>query len=129
MFTLLEKLRAKPEHTKIVVSLVTTVVIFGGVLFVWLSSWDARSQEGDTRSKTVAPLTGLSAMFDGFQLFVSDLISGVPQYVKMNELAPTSTPMSTTTAVGNFDLSGVVVIDTVSTTTASSSSVTKSFVQ
>lgn len=122
MSTMLEKLRAKPEHTKLVVSLVTTVVIFGGILFVWLSSWDARSQEDSTRTKTVAPLTGLGTMFDGFQLFVSDLISGVPQYVKMNETISSSTA-TTTVATNNFDLSGVVIIDAASSTATSSVSV------
>jgi len=126
---MLEKLRAKPEHTKMVVSLVTTVVIFGCILFIWLSSWDARSQEGDTRSKTVAPLSGLSTMFEGFQLFVSDLISGVPQYVKMNETAPVSTSTAISSSVGSFDLSGVVVIDTASSTATSSSLGSKPVVQ
>ena len=49
---MLEKLRKKPEHIKKSISLVFTIVIFTGILFVWLSSWDARSRVGETREKT-----------------------------------------------------------------------------
>jgi hypothetical protein len=116
---MLEKMRAKSDSAKKSISLGFTFVIFAGIFFVWLSSWDARTNEQKIRDNTVAPLGGLGAMIDGFVMDVKDAMSGTPSFVKKgdksNSAAGTSTP-ATTTANG-FDLSGVVIIDNSHATT------------
>lgn len=96
---MLEKLREKPHHIKQSISLAVTLVIFSGILFVWVSSRDARSREMEVREKTVSPVDGVSAMFDGF-------LSGFKERMSS---APTRALPATTT--DDFDLSGVVIID------------------
>lgn len=96
---MLEKIRAKPHHIKQSISLAVTIVIFSAILFVWVSSRDARSREIEVRAKTVSPVDGVSAMFDGFMSGFKERMSG----------APTTAKQATTT--DNFDLSGVVIID------------------
>ncbi|HAS84894.1 MAG TPA: hypothetical protein DCS23_02370 [Candidatus Yonathbacteria bacterium] len=105
---MLETLRAKPNHIKQSVSLALTIVIFSAILFVWVSSRDARSREVEVREKTVTPVDGVSAMFDGF-------LAGLKERTS-NALSPKKeTPTSTST--DDFDLSGVVVIDQNATST------------
>lgn len=115
---MLEKLRAKSDHFKKSFSLAFTIIIFSGVVFVWLSSSDARNTESETRDKTVAPLAGISAMLDGFQLSIKDMMSGAPTFAGTNG-APiaTTTALTVATSSANFDLSGVVVIDPATATT------------
>lgn len=114
---MLEKLRAKPDHIKKSVALVLTIIIFSIILFVWISSWDARSRGDETREKTVSPLSGFTTMLEGFISDVRDGVSDVPSFVENIPSAATSTATSSPV----FDLSGVVIIDpSVSTTTATS---------
>lgn len=106
---MLEKLRAKPSHIKQIVSLVFTIIIFSAILFVWVSSRDARLREVEVREKTVAPVDGVTAMFDGFTAGFKERMSSAPTLEKQS--SPTSTPRDT------FDLSGVVIIDASASTT------------
>ena len=106
---MLETLRAKPNHIKQSVSLALTIVIFSAILFVWVSSRDARSREVEVREKTVSPVDGVSVMFDGFLSGLKDRTSSA--------LSPKK-ETSTSTSTDDFDLSGVVVIDpSIATTT------------
>lgn len=106
---MLQKLREKPHHIKQSISLGITIVIFSAILFVWVSSRDARSREVEVREKTVSPVDGVSVMFDGFLSGLKDRTS--------NALSPKK-ETATTTSTDYFDLSGVVVIDpSLSTTT------------
>lgn len=105
---MLEKLRSKPHHIKQSISLAVTIVIFSAILFVWVSSRDARSREIEVRAKTVSPVDGVSAMFDGFLSGFKERMSGA------NNANGTAT---TSTSTDNFDLSGVVIIDPSSSTT------------
>lgn len=102
---LLTRLRAKPDHIKKSVSLILTVIIFSGVLFVWVSSWDARMRDQEIRDKTVSPMAGMALMFDGFVSGFKDRISGVSSPVENGEAATLAT------STDSFDLSGVVVLD------------------
>lgn len=106
---MLETLRAKPNHIKQIVSLVITIVIFSAILFVWVSSRDARSRELEVREKTVAPVDGVSAMFAGFMDGFKERMSTAPALEKPAVTASTTTD--------TFDLSGVVIIDPSSTST------------
>jgi len=63
---MLKKIREKPHHIKRNIAFGLTVVIFSGILFVWVSSRDARAREAEIREKTVSPMDGLVTMFDGF---------------------------------------------------------------
>lgn len=105
---MLENLRSKPNHVKQSISLAITIVIFSAILFVWVSSRDARSREIEVRAKTVSPLDGVSSMFEGFLSGFNERMYGAS---KANGTATTSTSTS------NFDLSGVVIIDPSATTT------------
>ncbi len=106
---MLEKLRGKPDHIKKSISLVFTIVVFSGILFVWLSSWDARNSGGETREKTFSPLAGFSAVFQGIISDVKTGISGTPSYAENRRDGVESTASGTGTS--DFDMSGVVVID------------------
>ena len=99
---MLETLRAKPHHIKQSISLAITIIVFSAILFVWVSSRDARSREIEVKEKTVSPVDGVSAMFDGFLSGFKERMSGG------NETKETDT---TATSTDDFDLSGVVVID------------------
>jgi hypothetical protein len=97
---MLERLRAKPHHIKQHLSLVITIVIFSGIVFVWWSSRDARDHELEVQAKTVTPLDGFLSMFDG-------LVQGF----KANVFEISSVATSTASSTSDFDLSQVVVID------------------
>lgn len=118
---MLEKLRAKSDKAKNVISLAFTIVIFAGIIFVWVSSWDAQKRETETREKTVSPVAGVMAMFEGLVANVKDAISGTPSFVESGAKPATPKTKSGEGKVGadGFDLSGVVIVDTaLGTTTA-----------
>ncbi len=121
---MLEKLRAKPDHVKKSISLALTIFIFSGIVFVWLSSWDARNTGGETREKTLSPLAGFTTIFQGVISDVQSAISGSPSYVENRRDTGVVTPTSTGITV--FDMSGVVVIDP-SRTASTTGSTTTSF--
>lgn len=108
---LLIRIREKPHHIKQSIALAITIVIFSGILFVWWSSRDARSREMEVRGKTVSPIDGVSAMFDGFVSGMKERMTSNPASLEKSDLEATAT------STDSFDLSGVVVIDPVATTT------------
>ena len=108
---MLEKLRAKPDHVKKSISLVFTIVVFGGILFVWLSSWDAQQTETDVREKTASPVSSFTTMIDGLVSSVRDAISGAPTVFETLGKSATSTTAGSATSTNNIDLSGIVIID------------------
>lgn len=110
---MLEKLRAKSNHIKQGISLAITVVIFSGILFVWWSSRDARSRELEVREKTVSPVDGVGAMFDGFISGFKEKMSSATSLENLGGQVATSTD--------DFDFSGVVIIDPSSTATKATS--------
>lgn len=105
-----EKLREKPHHIKQSISLALTIIIFCGILFVWITSLDARNSEQQVRANTVSPVTGVTSMFDGFISGFKEKMSGAPT-------ENTNILVATTTATDTFDLSGVVIIDPSASTT------------
>jgi len=110
---MLEKLRAKPNHIKQSISLIITIVIFSGILFVWFSSRDARSRELEVRVMTVSPVDGVGAMFDGF-------VSGFKEKMSSQESAFDIEKKVIEAAIptDTFDISGVVVLDLSATTSS-----------
>lgn len=116
---MLEKLRAKPDHIKQSIAIVLTIIIFCGILFVWVSSWDARSRDQEVRDKTVSPLSGVTSMFDG-------LISGLKGKIVNTRFSPEINNVgAVSTSTDNFDISGVVIIDSTASSTENSVSATK----
>ena len=65
----------------------------------------------------VSPLTGFSTMLEGFMSEMRDSVSGIPEYV---ENTPSVVPTTATTSTF-FDFSSVVVLDTSTGTTTSTS--------
>lgn len=112
---MLETLRAKPNHIKQSVSIIVTIVIFSGILFVWWSSRDARSRELEVREKTVSPVDGVGAMFDGFMSGFKERMSSA------TSLDTLGGQQQAATSTDNFDFSGIVIIDPSSTTTKATS--------
>ncbi|MEK7148714.1 MAG: hypothetical protein AAB770_02240 [Patescibacteria group bacterium] len=108
---MLKRIREKPHHIKQSIALFTAIVIFSGILFVWVSSWDARARDQEVRDKTVSPITGVTSMFDGLVSGFNEKISGAQSPSKK-----ASSSVATTTK-DYFDLLGVVVIDPLATTT------------
>lgn len=114
---MLEKLRAKPNHVKQWISLFFTVLVFSVILFVWWSSRGARSQEIEVREKTVSPVGGVVSMFSGIASGVKEKISGIPTFQQTKE----STTFPTSTKSDDFDISGLVIIDSSLNATTSTS--------
>ena len=120
---MLEKLRAKSERAKKIISLGFTIAVFSGILFVWISSWGAQSQSEEIQSKAESPLASFSSMWDGLVMDVKDIISGAPSFTTNNATLATTTPSLATSSTNDFDTSGVVVIDhTEGTTTVTNPS-------
>ena len=120
---MLEKLRAKSERAKKIISLGFTLAVFSGILFVWISSWGAQSQSEEIQSKAESPLASFSSMWDGLVMDVKDIISGTPSFTTNNTTPSTTTQSLVATTTNDFDISGVVVIDpSESTTTVTSPS-------
>lgn len=109
--SMLEKLRSKPHHIKQGLSLAFTIFIFSGILFVWVSSWNARARDKEVRGKTVSPVTGITSMFGGLVSGFKDKMSGTPSFVETDGKATSTAPLVTATSTDIFDLSGVVIID------------------
>lgn len=114
---MLETLRAKPHHIKQSIALFITIVIFSGILFVWFSSRDARSQEIQVRGKTVTPVDGVTSMFGGF-------FSGLKERIADTESSSVKVKSPVATSTDNFDLSGVVVVDSTASSTKTVSATT-----
>ena len=113
---MLEKIRSKPDHIKSIFSLVLTVIIFSVIVFVWFSSSGARSQMSVSKEKTVSPFASFMEMTQGIISDVKDKVSGMP----MPSYQEIQTPIATSTqprneqevsSLGNFDTSGMVIID------------------
>lgn len=113
---MLETLRAKPDHVKKSISLVLTIVIFGGILFVWVSSWDAQQTETDVREKTASPISSFTTMIDGLVSSVKDVLSGAPTVVETLGKSNSPAATSSATSTNSVDLSGVVIIDAATST-------------
>lgn len=101
---MLEKLRAKPVHIKQRVAIIISVVISSVILFVWVSSQDARKSNMDTRVKTVSPTEGIASMLDGFFASFNEKVDSAQNGV----VVPV---VSNDSATSTFDLSGIVVLD------------------
>ena len=117
---MLETLRSKPNHIKQTISIVLTVVIFSAIVFVWISSREARLREVEVRGKTVSPLGGVSLMFQGVFSDFKLKMSEVPSFDTINSGAATSSLSD------DFEFSGVMVIDaTTGTSTAKTGTTTR----
>lgn len=100
-----EKLRAKPESVRKQLALGTTIIIFGAIFFVWWSSWDARTGQGEARAKTASPTESIKRVFQGFSAEVKGLYSQSVD-TQPEEMAQKEVPATST-----FDTSGMIVID------------------
>jgi len=107
------RIRSKPHHIKQSVALTLTITIFSVILFIWVSSKDARSREVEVRAKTVSPAYGVISMFDGAVTNIKKQLSHVVSEIKKR---PASTTQEAPESAVDFDLSGVVIIDTATTT-------------
>jgi hypothetical protein len=111
---MLEKLRAKPDHIKRSIALGLALVIFSIILFIWITSSDARTEGAVVRDKTVSPVSGVTSVF-------GDFFSGFKEKISRSSVNAGDSTLATTTQ-NTFDLSGVVVIDPIATSTRVASS-------
>jgi len=106
--SILEKLRAKPDKVKKGIALVLSAVIFGFIFVVWVSS---RKIEPST-NETLSPLAGFMTIFQNFATDVKNIGSQMPSYENTGTQATTTIATSTQ----NLDTSGIVIIDSATTT-------------
>lgn len=115
-----KKIQEKSVASRKRIAIVLTLASYAVVMFVWVSSWDARSQIEGNRDKALSPIAGISEVFHGFTARVSEELYPATLFPKP-ESVNTSTSVSfqkqTANVAGGFDLSGIVVIDS-STSTA-----------
>lgn len=117
---MLETLRAKPDHIKKTIALTTTSVIFGVVLFVWWSSFDARKNEEQSRAQAVSPILGLASVLEGVTSEIKASYSSATSFEEdMGASVTGSITKASSTAA--FDTSSVVVIDAASPLVGTSS--------
>ena len=115
--SILEKLRSKPEKVKRGIALVVSAIIFCLIFVVWISSRNADTSP--TVNETLSPLSGFVTIFQNFITDVKN-IGQTPGYgnVETQGTATTTTVMpNIATSTQNIDTSGIVIIDS-STTTA-----------
>ncbi len=120
---MLKKLREKPDHIKKIISLVIAIIISAVIFVVWLSSFDARQNGDEAREKTLSPIGGFMEVFQGVVSDVKNNISGMPSYVENIGGQEAETITTTTlTSPSVFDFSGVVIIDQLASSTATTTS-------
>ncbi len=111
---MLEKLRSKPDHIKKIISLILTIVIFSAIVFVWVSSWDARAKSDTGRKETSSPISSFMDMGKGIISDVKDKISSMPSYTENINSIASSTPLKETgiaSSSSDFNISGMVIIE------------------
>lgn len=116
-----KKIQEKPEHVKKRISLVVTMVIFGVIVFVWVSSRTARMVINDSRTRTASPIESFKEIFNGGisdiqnTITSSEFFSGDGEGTVSDGAPPVilSQPASSTS---RFDTSGVIIIDLATST-------------
>lgn len=134
---MIEKLRAQPEHIKERVILGLTIGIFSIILLVWISSLGARTKGEKTRENTLSPLAGMGEVFRGVvsdakAIFPSSILSTSTEQTDATstpkapprleatviEFAPDAPMPETKVLESDFDISGIVIIDSKTATTS-----------
>ncbi|KKU81562.1 MAG: hypothetical protein UY07_C0015G0014 [Parcubacteria group bacterium GW2011_GWA1_47_8] len=116
----LKKIQEKPVASRKRMAIVLTLASYAVVMFVWVSSWDARAEIEGNRDKALSPIAGISEVFHGFTSRVSR-VSGELSGATLSanpEPAPAPTEAQTASATGGFDFSGIVVIEQSTSTEA-----------
>lgn len=123
--SMFETLKTKPDYIKKIIAFVVSGSIFVVIAIVWYSSFGARYHGEETRSMALSPLLGVSAMFN-------NKVFDLKEYYTANFFYSTNTtdktvaavqPVSTSTPT--FDFSGIVVLDSATTTVSSATSTDK----
>lgn len=104
---MLQKLRAKPTHIKKSIALVVTIIIFSGIVFVWLSSWDMRLGGSGGKGSALSPIEGFKELFREAMTEAQSSATDLPAYKEAFHQATRIIASSSEP----FDVSGVVVID------------------
>lgn len=114
------RIQEQPEHVKKRISLILTVILFGGIVFVWMSSRTARSVVEQSRTRTASPMESLKEVFNGEISGIRDTIMNAEFFGGEQR---TAVPEETTSAVVEqpatstpFDITGVVIIDLATST-------------
>lgn len=121
---MLKKIQAKPEHVKEKISLLLTLLIFGGIVFVWWSSWSARRTSVENRERTASPTESVREVFADVVTRITSKISSAPFYggeAEQPEMNITNIPTGTippqsASLLPAFDVSGIVIIDLATST-------------
>lgn len=132
-----EKLRTQPEHIKQRVALGLAIGIFSVILLTWVSSLGARGEGEETRENTLSPLAGVGAVFRGIVTDARTMFSSTTSPASVEQTEATSTPKSpprleatviefapaapmpeTKVLESDFDISGIVILDSKTATTS-----------
>lgn len=115
------KIQEKPEHVKKRISLILTLVIFGVIVFVWVSSRTARMVIEESRTRTASPIESFKEIFNGSisdiqnTIINSDFFGGDNTEVVPDAVPPVVLP-KTASSTSRFDTSGVIIIDLATST-------------
>lgn len=121
---MLKRIQAKPEHVKKRISLALTIVIFSGIVFVWMSSWSARTISDESREKTASPTESFNEVFSGIVSEIKSKIADTPFFgssverIDSNTVGTENVGWQATSSVPVLDLSRAVIIDRATSTNA-----------
>lgn len=117
-----KKIQEKPENVKKRISLILTLVIFGAIVFVWLSSWGARTNTNESRAQTASPIESFKEIFTGGISDISNSIinteffGGGTEDIGTDIVLPPVVEQRPASSSSRFDMSGVVIIDLATST-------------
>lgn len=116
-----KKIQEKPEHIKKRISLVVTLVIFGVIVFVWVSSRTARMVINDSRTRTASPIESFKEIFNGGISDIQNTITsseffGGDDKEIVPDVAPPVKLLQPASSTSRFDTSGVIIIDLATST-------------
>ena len=116
-----KKIQEKPENVKKRISLILTLVIFGAIVFVWLSSWGARTNTNESRARTASPIESFKEIFTGGISDISNTITSNEFFGGGKEEIGTDTvppvvEQRPASSSSRFDMDGVVIIDLATST-------------
>ncbi len=118
-----KKIQEKPEHVKKRISLILTIIIFGVIVFVWVSSRTARMVAPESRARSASPIESFKEIFNGGISDIRDTIMRAEFFGGKHEeptpvdIAPLVEEKPTSaTSTPRFDMSGVIIIDRATST-------------
>jgi len=122
LIPMFKKIQEKPEHVKKRISLIITLVIFGIIVSVWMSSRTARMVTNESRLRSASPIESFKEIFRGNISNIRDTILNAEFFGGRNDeptrdtIPVVSDEQQIASSSLRFDASGVVIIDLATST-------------